>query len=223
MREGYPKKVVALLSASYIDAKASQSSAMFGPKKGPPAPVPPQRRGAPPRKKKPSREEEEALRQQKYLDELGESGGRFAKKKMKKRFAVETRGCECDVLESAMSAGPATRYRGGVTHARTTRVRSCRGGLGRRFTTPCYMRQRTTNGTFFSKSFHFLFLTQTHRSASALSLHTHTHTATPQQRKRWTATRSSWSARSKRWCAWSRSAGSTTRRGCPLRWWGCTS
>lgn len=51
----------------------SHASAMFGPKKGPPKPVPPKRRGAPPRKAKPTREEEEARRQQKYLDELGES------------------------------------------------------------------------------------------------------------------------------------------------------
>ena len=45
---------------------------MFGPKKGPPKPVPPKRRGAPARKPKPTKEEEEAQRQQKYLDELGE-------------------------------------------------------------------------------------------------------------------------------------------------------
>lgn len=44
---------------------------MFGPRKGPPKPVPPKRRGAPARKPKPTREEEEALKQQKYLDELG--------------------------------------------------------------------------------------------------------------------------------------------------------
>ena len=47
--------------------------AMFGPRKGPPNPVPPKRRGGePPRKAKFNRAEEEALKQQKYLDQLGD-------------------------------------------------------------------------------------------------------------------------------------------------------
>ena len=52
-------------------ARLPRPPAMFGPKSGPPKPVPPRRRGAPPRRPKPTFEDIEHAKEQRFLEDLG--------------------------------------------------------------------------------------------------------------------------------------------------------